>query len=109
MKKLSEVLNSTDLEQSAKDVITNILGRLDDKIVSSFIENLKITNRKVAGTCYAGVKENISRGDFVRLYEALGYNFATEALWDNKWCTYKDGCVSKNTFTCNDDFCPKHG
>lgn len=109
MENLSEVLNALDLEPPAKDVIAKVLNQLDDKIVSSFIEDLKITNRKVAGTCYAGVKDTLSKADFISLYEALGYNFAQEAIWSDHGCTYQDRCVPMKTFTCNPDTCfPKH-
>jgi len=104
MGKLQELLNGTDLEQSAKDVIVRVLNQLDEKIVKSFIENLKIINRRVAGTYYKEVKENLSSADFISLYEALGYDFAQEDHWFDYTCDGKK-CIDAKWATCDTQRC----
>lgn len=107
MTKLSEVLNAVDVEPAYKDVIARVLNQLDEKIVCSFIENLKIINRRVAGTYYKEVKENLSSADFISLYEALGYDFTQEAQWFDYICNGKK-CVDAKWSTCNTLQCFPH-
>ena len=94
-----------DNKSGDKEIIRQCLGKLMDDDAATWINQVKITNRKVAGTRYKEIGFLLPFNDFFALYEALGYDFGQLAIWKDWYCGMYAPCTASPGNSCNTDTC----
>lgn len=105
MAQLNEFLQSIDRPEKSATTISTILSALEPQVLSDWLAKVAVKDGKITGTYYADIKKKLSEKEFVSLYEALGYDFKTQAIWQDWWCYGALGCTRQTGYTCNTDTC----
>ncbi|MDP1946660.1 MAG: hypothetical protein Q8L77_04085 [Nitrospirota bacterium] len=105
MTELDKFLQSIDRPEKSVATISKILSALKPQVLLAWLAKAAVKDRKIAGTYYAEIENNLSAEEFVALYEALGYDFKSRDIWRDWWCYGSVGCTRQSGYTCNTGTC----
>lgn len=87
-----------------RDVVSQMLGKLDQALLASWLEKVEMRDGRVTSTYYRDIADSISFNDFVTLYEALGYDFKLMDAWKDWRCGH-GGCLREYGYSCDTNSC----
>lgn len=96
-------ISTLDIDDEKKEAAIRILSKLDDDVVSKWVDEASVKSGKVTSTHYKDLSGLLSFDDFKELYESIGYDFNEMSTWMDWWC--KPPCIRRKGYSCDPDTC----